>query len=187
MAGPTSFPTIAQILEVFQERGHRRYGEHVTELQHALQCASMAQDAGEAPEIVGACLLHDFGHLLHDLGEDIAERGIDARHEHVGANRLAAVFVAEVVEPIRMHADAKRYLCWKEADYLAGLSEASLRSLELQGGPMTDAEARAFEGHPHFERAIRVRRYDDLGKQRDLVTPDLESFRPVLDRLQRHS
>ncbi|MFM8358690.1 MAG: HD domain-containing protein, partial [Verrucomicrobiota bacterium] len=114
MAGPTSFPTIAQILEVFQERGHRRYGEHVTELQHALQCASMAQDAGEAPEIVGACLLHDFGHLLHDLGEDIAERGIDARHEHVGANRLAAVFVAEVVEPIRMHADAKRYLCWKE-------------------------------------------------------------------------
>jgi phosphonate degradation associated HDIG domain protein len=177
--------TVTQIFAVFRERGQRRYGEHVTELQHALQCASLAHEAGERAEIVGACLLHDFGHLLHDLGEDIAQRGVDARHEYVGANRLAAWFGDEVVEPIRMHADAKRYLCWKEPHYLEGLSEASRRSLELQGGPMTVAEAREFERHPHFARAIRVRRYDDRGKQADLVTPDLEAFRPVLEGLLR--
>jgi [1-hydroxy-2-(trimethylamino)ethyl]phosphonate dioxygenase len=176
---------VDEIFRVFRERGHRSYGEHVTETQHALQCATFAQRAGEPPEVIAACLLHDYGHLLHDLGEDIADRGIDTRHEHVGSNRLEKWFGPDVVAPIRMHADSKRYLCWREADYFGGLSAASVQSLALQGGPMAEPEARQFEQHPHFEPAIRVRRYDDEGKVPDMITPDFNDFRPLLESLIR--
>lgn len=176
---------VNEIFRVFREHGHRAYGEHVTELQHGLQCATLAQGDEQEPAIVAACLLHDYGHLLHDLGEDIADRGVDARHEHVGANRLSVWFGDEVVEPIRLHAASKRYLCWKEPHYYAGLSEASQKSLALQGGPMTDAEAQEFEANPHFERAVCVRRYDDMGKQPEMVTPELEEFGGLLASLVR--
>src|SRR6185436_6725434 len=79
-----------------------------------LQCATFAQQEGEPAEVVAACLLHDFGHLLHDLGEDIADHGVDARHERLGANKLSKWFGTGVVEPVRLHAESKRYLCWKE-------------------------------------------------------------------------
>ncbi len=181
-------PDIASdILAVFRERGHRAYGEDVTELQHALQCATFAEREGQPPEIVAACLLHDYGHLLHDLGEDIADRGVDTRHEHAGANRLAAWFPPEVVEPVRLHAAAKRWLCTREPAYLAGLSGASRQSLALQGGLMSEAEARAFEAHPHFARAGCVRRYDDRGKDPTMVTPEIEDFRPLLEGLVRRA
>jgi phosphonate degradation associated HDIG domain protein len=161
------------------------YGEAVTELQHALQCATFAERAGEAPHIIAACLLHDYGHLCHELGEDIAERGVDALHENVGANKLSKFFAAEVVEPVRLHVVAKRYLCWSESEYLTELSEASQRSLALQGGPMTDAEALAFELNPHHDAAVRCRRYDDMGKIAGMETPDLETFRPMLEPFVR--
>jgi len=183
----TSSPeAINEIFRQFRDRGHRAYGEDVTEEQHALQCAALAQRQGEEPAVIAACLLHDFGHLLHDLGEDIADRGVDARHEHVGANRLSAWFGSAVVEPIRLHAASKRYLCWKDPGYYAGLSGASQQSLALQGGVMTDQEAHAFEANPHFDRAVRVRRYDDQGKDPEMVTPRLEEYRGLLESLLIH-
>lgn len=172
---------VDEVLRNFAERGDRHYGEDVTERQHALQCAVFAQGHGEEPSLVVACLLHDYGHLLHDLGEDVAHKGVDARHEDIGANRLKRHFVPEVVEPVRLHVAAKRYLCWKEPGYLAGLSEASRRSLDLQGGPMTDEEAREFETLPHFEAAVRLRRYDDMGKMTDMKTPDIAEFRSLIE------
>lgn len=181
----SSSEIVTEIFRVFTDSGHREYGENVTELQHALQCAALAGQAGEPPEIVAACLLHDYGHLLHDLGEDVADQGVDARHERVGANRLAGWFGEAVVEPVRLHAASKRYLCWKEAGYFDALSTASRQSLSLQGGPMTDAEAVEFEAGPHFDNAVRVRRYDDQGKIPGLKTPGLEAFRPLLESLVR--
>ena len=174
---------VSEIFQAFAERGNLAYGENVTEQQHALQSATLSHDAGEEPVVVAACLLHDYGHLLHNLGEDIADRGVDARHEHVGANRLCQWFDDSLVEPIRLHAASKRYLCWKEPDYRPGLSDASRKSLALQGGVMTDDEAREFEANPHFDRAVRLRRYDDQGKIPEMVTPDLEEFRPLLESL----
>lgn len=176
---------INDIFALYHQRGHRQYGEDVTELQHALQCAMFAARNNEAPNIVAACLLHDYGHLVHDLGEDIAEHGVDAQHEELGANRLAPLFVAEIVEPIRLHVAAKRYLCWKVPNYFDGLSEASQRSLQLQGGVMSDDEAVAFEQNPHGEAAARLRRYDDAGKIKDLTMPELESYRSLLERFVR--
>ena len=181
----TTTQIIDDVFSVFRERGHQTYGESVTEMQHALQCATFAELSGESPEIVAACLLHDYGHLCHDLGESIAEQGVDALHENIGANRLAKFFAPEVIEPVRLHVAAKRYLCCSEPEYLANLSEASRRSLNLQGGPMTEAEAREFERHPHFRAAIRLRRYDDMGKVPRMETPDLETFRPVLESFVR--
>ncbi|KAB2660520.1 MAG: HD domain-containing protein [Verrucomicrobia bacterium] len=174
---------VDEIFRVFRERGHRNYGENVTELQHALQSATFARESGGSPEVVAACLLHDYGHLLHDLGEDIADQGVDARHEHIGANKLSDWFGEAVVEPIRLHAASKRYLCWKEPGYLGGLSPASRKSLALQGGPMNDAEAAEFEAGVHRDPAVWVRRHDDAGKIPGMETPDLEAFRPLLESL----
>src|SRR5262249_57036544 len=120
-------------------------------------------------------------HLLHGHGEGAARRGIDDRHEELGARFLARAFGPEVTEPIRLHVAAKRYLCGADAGYLGRLSAASLRSLELQGGPMSAAEQEAFRQHPHFNTAVAIRVYDDRAKQVGLVTPPLAHFRKYLE------
>ena len=74
-----------QIAEAFRVKGDRHYGEHVSEREHALQAAEFARRQGLTDSLVLACLLHDYGHLLHDLGETIAQEGIDAHHEDLGA------------------------------------------------------------------------------------------------------
>jgi phosphonate degradation associated HDIG domain protein len=171
---------IREIFARYEAHGQRQYGEDVTELQHALQCAHLAQCAGEPAHMVAACLLHDYGHLLHDSGEDLAEQGVDARHEELGANHLAQIFIPEIVEPIRLHVAAKRYLCWRQPQYFDGLSATSQRSLQLQGGAMSEAEAAAFVRHRYGEAAVWLRRYDDAAKRKDFVVPNLETYRTLL-------
>lgn len=169
-----------QISAVYAEKGHRHYGENVSELEHALQTAAFARQFGESDAVVLACLLHDYGHLLHDLGETIADRGIDAQHEELGAKLLRDAFPPEIVEPIRLHVTAKRYLCGKDPQYREGLSPSSQLSLSLQGGPMSAEEIEEFERHPHYDRAVRVRRYDEMGKVPGMETPDLASYRELI-------
>lgn len=172
----------AEIEALFAARGDRHYGENVTERDHALQCAALAEAAGDSPAVVLAALLHDVGHLLHDLGEGIAESGVDARHEELGASWLANRFPPEIVEPVRLHVAAKRYLCGHSARYAAGLSAASATSLRLQGGPMDEAERAAFERHPHYRAALRVRLHDDQGKVVGMATPPVAAYRPLIRR-----
>lgn len=176
---------INEIFALFAARGQRQYGEDVTELEHALQCALFATEAGEPGHLIVACLLHDYGHLLHNLGEDAAERGVEASHEARGAVHLARYFPPAVVEPIRWHVAAKRFLCWQQPEYFNGLSTASQLSLRLQGGVMSEREAHRFELLPHCAAAIQLRRYDDAGKIPNLVTPTLESYRSLLTTLAR--
>jgi len=173
---------VDQIFSIFCEYGSRHYGENVSELEHALQTAEFARQFGESDSIVLSCLLHDYGHMLHDLGEDIAQQGIDARHEIVGATLLKDLFPEIILEPIRQHVAAKRYLCWKNPAYEAGLSESSRLSLQLQGGPMTDVEAQKFETNPHFTACIKVRHYDDMGKVPNTPTANLQSYRSLIER-----
>lgn len=172
---------VDHIFDNYAAHGHRAYGEDVTELEHALQAATFARQFGEPDHVVAACLLHDYGHLMHDLGEDIADHGVDAHHEDLGAKILGQWFEANIVEPTRLHVAAKRYLCWKDASYHDGLSEASKLSLRLQGGPMSDDEARVFETNPHYASAVQVRRYDDMGKVPGMKTPTLADFRPLIE------
>jgi phosphonate degradation associated HDIG domain protein len=172
---------IDRIMTLFHEKGAAAYfGESVTELEHALQCAHLAEQAGAEPALISAALLHDVGHLLHGLPEDLAERGIDGQHEERGAKWLARDFPSAVIDPVRLHVAAKRYLSAIEPDYHAALSEASQRSLHLQGGPMSPDEARRFEQELWFRSAVAVRRWDDAAKVPGLVVPGLDHYRSFL-------
>jgi len=176
-------PVIREILSLFRERGQSQYGgEAVSQQEHALQAAFFAEQSGADAATVAAALLHDIGHLLHDLPDDAPEQGVDDRHENLAADWLATRFGPDVVEPVRLHVTAKRYLCATDADYLRQLSPPSVLSLRLQGGPMTDAEAREFEKHPFHQVAVAVRRFDDAAKVPDLPTPSLEHFAVSVDR-----
>jgi [1-hydroxy-2-(trimethylamino)ethyl]phosphonate dioxygenase len=173
---------IDEIFAALRERGSGAYlGEPVSITEHMVQSAYAAEQDGAAPTLVAAALLHDYGHLVHDLPEDAADHGIDTRHEEVAVAFLSEHFPPEVVEPIRMHVAAKRYLCAVEPSYRAELSPASIHSLSLQGGPFGPDEVAAFEASPHATDAVRLRRYDDIGKVAGLATPDLEHYRPVLE------
>jgi phosphonate degradation associated HDIG domain protein len=170
------------LIRLFKERGDAAYiGEPVSQTEHALQAAWAAERAGADNALIVAALLHDVGHLLHDLPEDCAVSGIDDAHETRGARWLEQHFGPEVTEPVRLHVPAKRFLCATDPNYTGALSEASLRSLQLQGGPMTPKEAAEFRTHPLAEAAVALRRLDEQAKIPGLPTPGLEHFRPHLE------
>ncbi|MFO0948607.1 MAG: HD domain-containing protein [Planctomycetota bacterium] len=170
-------PSVEMILELFESRGDSEYGgEAVTQLEHALQAATLAEQEGAAPELIVAALLHDVGHLLHDLPEDAPDEGVDDHHENAAGNYLRKLFPETVTEPIRLHVAAKRYLVATDGAYKQTLSRPSLVSLELQGGPMTAEEVVHFSENPHGAAAVRLRRWDDAAKIPQHPTPPLSHF-----------
>lgn len=184
----TADQIVEEILELFRQRGDSAYvGEPVSQTEHALQAATFAEREGAGDPLIAAALLHDIGHLVHDLGEDCADQGIDSRHEELGARWLAARFGPEVVEPIRLHVPAKRYMCATDDSYYAGLSPASKQSLALQGGPFTATEVEVFRAGPYAEAAVWLRRWDDQAKIPNLPTPDLRHFAPYLHHALRRA
>jgi phosphonate degradation associated HDIG domain protein len=170
-----------QIIALLERAGAERYGmEAVSQLEHALQCAMHAERTGSGPALITAALLHDIGHLVGSGDEGLAERGVDARHEDVAAAWLRQHFPDAVVEPVRLHVDAKRYLCRTEPTYWAALSQASKTSLEVQGGIYSDADAVIFIARPFAKDAVKLRRWDDAAKSPRLKTPDLSHYRPII-------
>jgi [1-hydroxy-2-(trimethylamino)ethyl]phosphonate dioxygenase len=170
------------IFAVYLDKGSRAYGgERVNQLEHALQTAMLAEQSGDDAALIVASLLHDYGHLIHDLGEGVARRGIDDRHEILGAAKLSAIFSDAVTMPIKLHVEAKRYLCATDPEYMKLLSPASIRSLSLQGGPFASVEADAFMKHPFADCAAKLRRWDESAKKLGLQTPSLEHFRPYAE------
>ena len=166
-----------QVFDLFERRGREAYfGEEVSILEHSLQAAWLATRAGAGPHLVVAALLHDIGHLLHGMAEDIAAHGVDGRHEVAGEAWLRSRFGPEVSEPVRLHVDAKRYLCSVEPEYLAQLSASSMQSLKLQGGAFTAEEMRDFEQNAFFRDAVALRRWDDVAKSPNLVVPGLSAY-----------
>jgi phosphonate degradation associated HDIG domain protein len=174
-----------EILKLYARKGEMSYGEGVTMTAHALQAAQLAEQAEAGNALIVAALLHDIGHLLQDLPEDIADEGVDSQHEAVASAWLSQHFPPAVSEPVRLHVAAKRYLCTTEPEYLGQLSPASVLSLRLQGGPMSPAEVADFAHQPFAEAGVRLRRWDDLAKRRDLATPDLAHYRPMIEAVLR--
>lgn len=177
-----------ETLAIFARRGADSYfGERVSMSEHMLQAAHFAQQEGAPAALVLAALLHDIGHLLEDVPSDLSDWTADAHHEELGGRWLAERFASEVADPVRLHVAAKRYLCATEPAYFAKLSEASVHTLSLQGGPMSAGEVAAFERQRFFKEAIRVRRWDDQGKVRGLATPPLDHYRSVIEAQARRS
>lgn len=173
---------VDQLVELFETRGTAQYGrESVSQAEHALQAATLAEAEGAAPALVAAALLHDVGHLLakrRDANED-------DRHEEIGWGYLKSTFGLAVAEPVRLHVPAKRYLCAVEPGYFDILSPASVRSLELQGGRFTADEAGSFQAVAHADDAIRLRRWDDRAKTPGTPTKPLRDYVGLLRGLMR--
>lgn len=174
-------PTLSTLFDLYRQRGQSQYGgEAISQLEHALQCATLAEAAGQSAALITACLLHDLGHLVHHLGEDPALRGIDDRHEYRAMPVLEQMFPPAVTLPIRLHVAAKRYLCAVDKTCWVRLSLASQRSLELQGGIFSAEAAAQFIQQPYGPDAVHLRRWDDLAKDPQQKTPDLDHFLPYL-------
>jgi phosphonate degradation associated HDIG domain protein len=176
--------TLDDIRGLFEEHGTLAYsGEPVTQLEHALQSAALAENEGASDELVAAAFLHDLGHLLNRFGDTPTERGIDDLHQYFALPFLRPVLPDAVLEPIRLHVDAKRCLCAIDASYFGRLSADSVRSLELQGGIFSKEEADAFLGKPYAEDALRVRRWDDVAKEAGRATPGLDHYLDAVGRV----
>ena len=174
---------IADIEKLFAAHGHIEYsGEGVSQLEHALQAAQLAEKDGASDELVTAALLHDLGHLLNLQGETPTARGIDDQHQYFSIPFLRPLFPPAVIEPIRLHVDAKRALCEQEPDYYEGLSEDSKRSLTLQGGIFTAQECATFMAKPFARDSIRLRRWDDAAKVAGATTPPLAHYLSIASR-----
>jgi phosphonate degradation associated HDIG domain protein len=173
---------VETIVEAFERGGAEIYlGEEVTQLQHALQAAHLAERDGAEEALIAAALLHDFGHLI--AGDESAKPTVDFRHEELGARWLSSHFPEAVWMPVQLHVAAKRYLCATDPSYLDRLSAASLHSLELQGGPMSEEEVRDFEASPFCRSAVRLRLWDDEAKDPAFAATNVERYRELLSRL----
>jgi phosphonate degradation associated HDIG domain protein len=174
---------VDSILDLFKCRGAEAYlGEPISQQEHALQAAHLAVREQAPDALVAAALLHDIGHLLV-LDETAADRGVDPLHEEQASRWLAAHFGPEVTEPIRLHVAAKRYLCATEPEYMRTLSPASIRSLELQGGPFTHAEVLSFQEDAYHRDAVRLRRFDDAAKVPGWAVPEIAQYVTLLQTL----
>ena len=169
--------SIETIINLFDQKGSQMYGgEAVTQLEHALQCATLACEAGKSNELITACLLHDVGHIIHDLGNHPTNEGLNDFHEHRALPVLRDLFEPAVTEPIRLHVAAKRYLCASNPDYWEKLSHESKRSLELQGGVFSQEAASKFINLPYGADAVELRIYDDRAKVSNKPSSSLSHF-----------
>ncbi len=178
--------TLTEVLRLLESRGHTQYGrEEVSQLDHALQTAHLAEMAGESAETIVACLLHDLGHLLAAQRDGVDEHDAskDDLHQYIALPFLRALFPAAVLEPIRLHVDAKRYLCLIDPSYEASLSEESRHSLQLQGGVFEEAQAEQFIAQPYATEAVRLRRYDDMAKIPGKMVPGLAHFSQLMEQV----
>lgn len=169
---------------IFEKRGDEEYlGEPVTMGQHMLQGATMAEKSREPDEIIIGTLLHDIGHFTSEFGTFSMEDTEDRYHEDAGAAVLEQFFPKVITDCCRYHVAAKRYLCATDPEYFQKLSTASIHSLNLQGGPMSEAELKDFEKNPNLKQILKVRLYDDAGKIPDMITPSFWHFAPLVQKM----
>ena len=172
------------LADIFERRGAEDYlGEPVTVAQHMLQGAKLAEEAGAPDELVAAALLHDIGHFTSEFGTYSPDDVADKHHDEAGAEVLAPFFPPVVTECVRLHVAAKRYLCATDPTYFAKLSPASVHTLSLQGGPMSQAEVAEFRQNPFHAEAVQVRLWDEGGKVPGMATRAFSDYEPLLQRV----
>ena len=170
---------IDKIINNFNTNKKLYIGEKVTIAEHMIQTAMLAESNNSTKSLVCACLLHDYGHFIVDDPDLLVSNSLDGKHENLGYDFLKNYFLPEVAEPVKLHVLAKKYLC-RNKSYYNLLSEASKVSLKLQGGIMTDDEAKKFTSLNFFEDAIKVRKYDDDGKVPNIKIKKIEDYRDLI-------
>ena len=171
---------VDEIINKYQNNNSLYIGEKVTMTEHMIQTAMLAEENHSSKSLVCACLLHDYGHFIVEDPDHLVSKSIDGKHEDIGFNFLNNYFRPEVVEPIRLHVQAKRYLC-REKSYWSALSDASKVSLKLQGGIMNDAETKKFTSLKFHYDAILLRKYDDEGKIPNIKMRKIEDYRNLIN------
>lgn len=174
--------SLDDIVDLYEMWGEHGYDEDVSQITHAVQCATLARDARAKRRMPLAALLHDIGHLLalEDLGPDGDHFSSDLQHEKLGAAALGSLYDSEVIGPIQLHVAAKRFLCATEPPYLESLSDASRHSLQLQGGPMSVEEVRQFKMLPYYSEAVQLRRWDEASKNSRVRASTIDDFCTIL-------
>jgi phosphonate degradation associated HDIG domain protein len=184
MSDLTQQTIVPFLADIFARRGGEEYlGEPVTMAEHMLQGATLAERAGASEQIIVAALLHDIGHFTSEFGTYNPSDTHDRHHEEAGAEVLEAFFPTIVTDCVRYHVAAKRYLCATKPEYFKRLSEASVHTLQLQGGPMSAEEVAEFETNPNVKEIVQVRYLDDAGKHADMETPGFAHFAPMVQRV----
>jgi len=172
------------IADIFERRGAESYlGEPVTMSEHMLQGAWLAEQDGAPEELVAAALLHDIGHYTSEFGTYSPDDVEDKHHDEAGGEVLAPFFPPVIVECVRLHVSAKRYLCATDPTYFSKLSPASVHTLSLQGGPMSAEEVAEFRSNPFHDEAVRVRIWDEGGKVANMKTRAFRDYVPLLERV----
>jgi gamma-butyrobetaine dioxygenase len=177
--------TVDDLFALYESRGWQHYGEGITQVDHALQCAALAKADGANDALMVAALFHDVGHLAMDVQDDgeYEMSRDDDRHESIGARILAPIFGPRVAQPVALHVIAKRWLCSREPEYPRRLSSASQATLIAQGGILSDEECERFEAHPGFNDAVALRTWDDDGKVEGLAVGALRDWEPIVREL----
>jgi len=177
--------TVDELFALYEVHGEQSYGESITQIQHALQCAALAREAGASDALIVAALFHDVGHLTVDLQNepDFDFSCVDDDHEARGARILAPLFGPAVAQPVALHVTAKRWRCSRESDYHHQLSSASQATLIAQGGLLSEQECQRFERHPGFDDAVALRTWDDTGKVAGLHVGELRDWEPLVRSL----
>ena len=187
MTNLNSHNIVNYIEDIFDRRGAESYlGEDVTMSQHMLQAAQCAEKSGADDSLIVAALLHDIGHYKNEIPETALAKGKNNYHEEAGANFLEDYFPISVVEPIRQHVAAKRYLCAVQSDYLERLSAASIHTLNLQGGPMNKEEVKEFEKNDYLEQCVKLRYWDEDAKDPERVHRAFSYYRPLVESLVKY-
>ena len=171
---------VDKIINKYQTNNSLYIGEKVTITEHMVQTAMLAEQNHSSESLICACLLHDYGHFIIEDPDHLVSKSIDGKHENIAFNFLKNYFKPEVFEPIKLHVQAKRYLC-RNKSYWSSLSEASKVSLKLQGGVMKDKEAKKFISLKFHEDAILLRKYDDDGKIPNIKMKTIEDYRNLIN------
>ena len=171
---------VDQIIFNFSNNKSLYIGEDLTIAEHMIQTAMLAEKNQCSDDLICSSLLHDYGHFVIEDPKQLVTDKIDGRHEIIGANYLKKFFHNEIIEPILLHVEAKKYLS-RDKKYFDSLSEASKISLKLQGGAMSDLEVKKFEKNKNYENAIKLRKFDEGAKQKNIKIKNIKDYIDLLN------